>query len=57
MKIPTNEHEMFERLVQQAHDKYGPHLPVSVRNELEKVARDCVYVFDEDTKDEFDFNS
>ncbi len=56
MKIPSNPHEIFEQLVQQAHDKYGPHLPVSVKNELERFAESIGYTFDEDTHDQFKFN-
>lgn len=51
--IPTNEFQMFENLVQMAHDKYGPLLPLEVKNELEKLARDVGYNFDEDTADQF----
>lgn len=56
MAYPTTEEEMFEECVQLAHDKYGPLLPLQVKNELEGMARAIGYDFDEDTPDQYKQN-
>lgn len=57
IKIPKTEFEVFEQLVQRAHDTHGPYLPLQVKNELEGMAQKINYDFDEGTGDQFKFNS
>ncbi len=49
MKLPNDEGEMFERLIEINNEKYGAlHLwPIEKRNELERLAHDIGYSYDE----------
>lgn len=45
--IPRNEYDMFLTLVRQAHIREGPHLAGKTRWELEKIADEIGFSYDE----------
>lgn len=51
----TTNFEMFEFLVQKAHDTYGPLLPLSKKNELEQIAEHIGY--DGDIRSGYDYGN